>query len=303
MGVVPMASLNSAPAGSNLRPYVRAFAQRKCESTDLFLVEAVPAQLEQVLNFELGALPGIRHRQCAIASEIWIGGAQTEFPGYMELRPGVESFAIFFQPSGFSQLFERPVSEMTNRIYDAREVVGPCVRDLWNRLGEASSFESRIAAAERFLLQRVARADTKSAMARTATHIFRAHGAVRIADLAHHESMGLRHFERQFQREIGATAKGFARVARFQAAVDAKLASPGRSWLDIAHSIGYYDQMHMIHDFRELGRNTPTNLISQMGDVRPPALASATAEDYTRDLHSASEHQVRMASATDVLRG
>ena len=208
----------------------------------------------------------------------------------MELRPGVESFAIFFQPSGWSQLFESPISEITNRIYDAREVMGRCVRDLWNRLGELSSFESRIAAAEEFLVQRVARANTKSQMAKTATHIFRSHGAVRIADLACHESMGLRHFERQFQREIGATAKEFARVARFQTAVDAKLATPGRSWLDIAHSIGYCDQMHMIHDFRDLGGNTPTNLISQMGDVRPPALASATAEDYKFDLHCASEH-------------
>jgi len=37
-------------------------AQRKFDLTDLIVVEPVPAQLEQVLNFELGILPGVRHR-------------------------------------------------------------------------------------------------------------------------------------------------------------------------------------------------------------------------------------------------
>jgi len=87
--------------------------------------------------------------------------------------------------------------------------------------------------------------------------------------------MGLRQFERRFHEETGVPPKVFARVARFQAALDAKLASPERTWLDVAHSFGYYDQMHMIHDFQSLGSNTPTQLLVQMGDVRPPALAAA----------------------------
>jgi hypothetical protein len=70
------------------------------------------------------------------------------------------------------------------------------------------------------------------------------------------------------------SAIDFARVARFQAALDAKLTTPTRTWLDIAHSFGYYNQMHMVHDFESLGRNTPTNVLTQMGDVRPVALVT-----------------------------
>jgi len=57
-----MPILRSAQPGPELSPYVRAFAQRKFDLTDLIVVEPVPAQLEQVLNFELGILPGVRHR-------------------------------------------------------------------------------------------------------------------------------------------------------------------------------------------------------------------------------------------------
>ena len=105
-----MPILGSAQLRSELRPYVRAYAYRKFEMTDLVTVAPVPAQLEQVLNFELGILPGVRHRNKNVSTEVWIGGAQTSFPGYMELRPGVESFAIFFQPAGWSQLFSIPMS-------------------------------------------------------------------------------------------------------------------------------------------------------------------------------------------------
>jgi hypothetical protein len=69
--------------------------------------------------------------------------------------------------------------------------------------------------------------------------------------------------------------KAFARIARFEAAMDAKLANPARTWLDVAHSFGYYDQMHMVHDFKQLGRNTPTQVLLEMGDVRPSALVSS----------------------------
>jgi len=86
------------------------------------LIEAVPAQLEQVLNFELAVVPGVRHRCSQVGSPIWVGGAQTSFQGHMGLHPGVESFAIFFHPMGWSHLLPIPMSEITNRIYDATSV-------------------------------------------------------------------------------------------------------------------------------------------------------------------------------------
>jgi AraC-like DNA-binding protein len=270
-----MPILRSVEPSSGLRPYVRAYAYRKFEMTDLVAVEPVPAQLEQVLNFELGLLPCVRHRNDSVSAAVWIGGAQTSFPGYMELRPGVESFAIFFQPAGWSQLFSFPMCEFTNRIHDATQVVGDCMRILWNRLGESPLFEDRVSVVEQFLLNRASCAIREGGMAAAATYLFKHHGSIRVLRLAHRESIGLRQFERRFHQETGVSPKVFARVARFQAALDAKLASPESTWLEIAHSHGYYDQMHMVHDFESLASNTPTQLIAQMGDVRPPALATA----------------------------
>jgi methylphosphotriester-DNA--protein-cysteine methyltransferase len=122
-------------------------------------------------------------------------------------------------------------------------------------------------------MYRAARARAGSMIVAAAEYVFRNHGAVKIADLAYEYSTGMRQFEREFSRQIGASPKTFARIARFQAALDAKVAAPQRTWLDIARSLGYFDQMHMIHDFEMLGRSCPTQLISELGDSRPPALA------------------------------
>ena len=261
-----------------LRPFVRAYAQRIVDSIGPTLTISVPAQLEQVLNFELGTLPGIFHRHRTVSDVVWIGGAQTSFAGLMEMRSGVQSFAIFFEPAGWSTLVDVPVSEITNRIADATVFRGAEMRSMWNQLGEASSFEDRIRATDAFLLDRIARLHEKKsvpAMSFAANLIRRQHGAVPISVLADQSSVGVRQFERNFKREIGVSPKVFARVARFQGAVDAKLARPGRPWLEIAHSFGYFDQMHMIHDFEKLGRTIPSQLIAQMGEIRPSALTAA----------------------------
>ena len=269
-----MQIIMSSLARPALRPYVRAYAQRVCEKADSAFVISVPAQVEQILNFELGVMPGIHHRDRLMSEVVAVGGTQTSFSGYLDVRPGVESFAVFFQPAGWSTLFKTPIHEMTNRFMDGTAVADSSLRELWNRLGEVSGFESRVLIVEKYLLDRVPRASPRSKITASANFIFRERGAVGIAALADTHSLGLRQFERRFEWEIGVSPKSFARITRFQFALDAKLVSPQRTWLDIAHSFGYHDQMHMIHDFEALGRTTPTHLIAQMADVRPPALAT-----------------------------
>jgi AraC-like DNA-binding protein len=273
-------TLKIAPPRPELRPFVRAYAQRNTGARDPIVVEPVPAQLEQILVFELGNPYEIRWptRPVQKFDCAGVAGGQTQFAAHMHLPAGVGSFGIFFHPTGFSHLFAVPAYSLTDCVHDAVPVLGRFVRSLWNRLGEAASFEDRVRIVEQFLLHRASRASNQEAIEALASCLFHKHGAVRIADLARLGPLGLRQFERRFSQEMGVTPKVFARIARFQAALDAKVAHPQRTWLDIAHWFGYYDQMHMIHDFEQLGKNTPTQLIAELRDCRPAALASASQE-------------------------
>ena len=118
-----------------------------------------------------------------------------------------------------------------------------------------------------------------STIAHVAMDTFRGHGRLPVAEMAGLASLSVRQFERQFERELGMPPKRFARIARFQFALDAKLVDPSRSWLDVAHGAGYYDQMHLVRDFHSLSGASPTQLVAELGDTRPPALAGSDAQD------------------------
>ncbi len=141
-----------------------------------------------------------------------------------------------------------------------------------NEMGESSSFCNRVRIFERFLRERAGCAPVANSIVLASNQLIVSRGTTRIPDLARHCGLGLRHFERRFRATMGVTPKQFARLARFQAALDTKVEFPQRSWLEIAHEFRYHDQMHMIHDFQSLGGSSPGRLIELLGDMRPLAV-------------------------------
>jgi transcriptional regulator GlxA family with amidase domain len=138
-------------------------------------------------------------------------------------------FAIFFQPWGLWQLFRVSANELPDRTYSGSELLGKEIDELWLRLAECASFEARVATVERYLLERAARASGRTPIMKAAVHLFQQRGICRIDELARHSGLSVRYFERRFSSALGMTQKRFARVTRFQMALDANLHSPRRS--------------------------------------------------------------------------
>jgi AraC-like DNA-binding protein len=275
-----MHTLENARPSRELRQYVRGYAQRRTHMSNTVVFQPNPANLETILNFEFGDPPCIRrHGRRFPTHDIDVVGSQTQMCGEVGLCGDIDAFAVFFHPAGFGLLFGVPISVLVDQAREATSILGGQIRSLWNEMGESSSFSGRVCILERFLRERAARAPIASTIIQAANHLIASHGAVRMPDLARHCGFSLRHFERRFRATMGVTPKQFARVARFQMALDTKVASPQRSWLDIAHMLRYHDQMHMIHDFHKLGGDSPDRLIEFLGDMRPLAAAPAGESD------------------------
>jgi AraC-like DNA-binding protein len=271
-----MIALRTARPNPILQEFVRVYAQREVgpsESRTEVLVETIPARLEQILEFQFGEPFHVLHWRghSELTPKVAVIGAQVQGCSRIELKTGIHSFGVFFRPAGFSRLIGLPVSELAHRNYDG-PLISRLLSKLWDQLAECGTFHQRVRVIEEALLSLVGSALPKEPMIDMAERVFSLRGQVRISELALQTGVGVRQFERRFSQTIGMPPKFYARVARFQSALDAKIAQPTRSWLDIAHDLEYHDQMHMIRDFQLLGGGSPSHILARIGDIRPVAL-------------------------------
>ncbi|MRH89657.1 helix-turn-helix domain-containing protein [Nocardia sp. SYP-A9097] len=75
-----------------------------------------------------------------------------------------------------------------------------------------------------------------------------------ITDLAAALSVSERHLRNLFSAGIGVSPKHFARITRIRQVLAAAGNTP---WSDLAHTASFYDQSHMVADFRSLMGVTP----------------------------------------------
>jgi AraC-like DNA-binding protein len=259
--------LSSALPILALRSCVRCFEQREARLDSGELIYPIAARPDQFLEFYLQQRYLIHEyspdtRELAPPSVVV--GPSTYRRVDLVLHGSFEVFTIHFQPSGFFQLFGVPMRDLTDHAYEARSVIGAGITELETRLADAPDFSQRVDVATSFLVHRpITVAD--GAVARIASQVLRDRGALRIDEAAEQTGLGVRQFERRFLEQVGVTPRRYARIVRFNAALSLRL-NAGRTWTDIAHELGYYDQMHMVHDFKTFSGENPTGLSTLFSD-------------------------------------
>lgn len=104
-------------------------------------------------------------------------------------------------------------------------------------------------------------------IARHAARIFERENSP-VESVAARVGVTARHLRRAFAENIGVTPKEFARGARLRRALALATTSP-LNWLRIALDTGYYDQAHLVGDFRDLLGLTPTAFASGAREHTP----------------------------------
>jgi AraC-like DNA-binding protein len=179
-------------------------------------------------------------------------GPQTARQADLWLNDGWGSLAIHFQPAGFLRLFHMPVAPLTDRAFDAVDVVGHGIGSLHNDVIRGASPAAMVRCVERFLASRLDSADPEHAAARAATVMLDTHGRLRVADAIRHSGLSERQFERRFTEQMGMSPKLYARVARLNFVLQRKAADPATTWAEISQEAGYFDQTHLTKDFRAM---------------------------------------------------
>ncbi len=247
-----------------LRRYVQFYAQRELRLRDPLVVQSVPARAAPIVEFVFGDPIKIRYPGSSVeenSPRAVIVGMLTRPHGELRLQGTLTSFVIMFQPVGLSALFPVDLRGLTDRDYDARCVAGKSVAELEQRLADCDSFGSRVSVADAFLARRIPNHLNIDGLSIAVDVVLARNGRVPMPELAAYSGISNRQFERTFGERFGMRPKLYARIVRFQSALDSKARSSTKSWTDVAHEFGYHDQMHMIHDFEEFTGDTPTETL------------------------------------------
>jgi len=265
--------LQSAFPVPALRDCVRRFQERKAHIVGGVVAYPIAARPEQILEFYLQDPYRVRFGD-SVTPEILprsvVVGPCTYRRAELVLEGRLDVFTISFQASGFHQLFGMPMTAFADQAYDASSVIGPVASEIEEKLAEASDFHARVRIVTIFLMQLLREVSQRDFVAAIANRFLRERGALRIGDAAAKAGLSVRQFERRFAERVGLPPKRYAKIVRFQAALEAKIAAPRRLWTDIAHDVGYYDQMHMVRDFERFAGESPTAFIKRFGMMSEP---------------------------------
>lgn len=91
------------------------------------------------------------------------------------------------------------------------------------------------------------------------------HGAVEIEPLARRLGVTTRTLQRRFARAVGITPKQLARIVRFQRVFAAWRDDPA-SLSRVALECGYFDQSHLVRDFRDFAGAPPAGFLAALSD-------------------------------------
>src|SRR5262249_37471332 len=87
-------------------------------------------------------------------------------------------------------------------------------------------------------------------------------GVVDITVLAQKAGWSHKHLIAQFRDQVGAPPRRLGRILRFQRAIKCLGFVNRTRWAALANDCGYFDQSHMIREFREFAGCTPTEYVS-----------------------------------------
>lgn len=168
--------------------------------------------------------------------------------------------SVMFEAAGASAFFALPMSEAGDELVDLEHVWGTDGRTLRERLLEAASPEAKIAVVEAALLAHLSLSNEREIACVAHAAIALREGAA-VGSVTERLGMLPKRFVRTFRHHVGLSPKRFARVQRLQRLLGSVATTAGAGEIDWARAAvdsGYYDQAHMVNDFRDLTGITPS---------------------------------------------
>lgn len=236
-----------------LSPYVRYYWVMEYDAP--FKVLTFPIGCPQLIFHRGEALyiPELGTRQCKFT----ISG-QVNFPAHIQSDGRLEMIVAVFRPHTIGLFIDTPPYAFYNREIPGYDIENRRLNALAERIFECENTSDCIRLLEQWLLSRINPTLNTRRIACTLQKLFE-NPSITIGCLAEEACLGKKQYERVFRDCVGMNPKEYARIVKFQKAMEI-MQCGDINFAAVAAESGYADQSHFIREFKKMSGHTPNEL-------------------------------------------
>ncbi|WNM20115.1 helix-turn-helix domain-containing protein [Flavobacterium capsici] len=182
----------------------------------------------------------------------------------IKVQRQLTAIRVDFLPGGMFRMLGVPMHELFDKGFDALDFFGAEMKTINEQLMNANTLEEGKNIVENFLLKKVSKLKDMLPIDSALKLLLQHNGTMPIEKTASFSCLSLKQFERKCKERLGVNPKTFARILKFSKAYRLHESSPALNWTQIAYEAGYYDQMHMIRDFKTFAGVNPSVIEQQL---------------------------------------
>ncbi len=182
----------------------------------------------------------------------------------IKVHNALHAIRVDFLPGGLYRLLGIPMHELLDGGFDAVDFFGVEMKEINQQLQHIPDLETGKILVEQFLINKISSLKEKLPFDQALNMLLISNGTLTIEKTASIACQSLKQFERKCRERIGMNPKLYARILKFSHAYRMHEVSPNLSWTKIAYAAGYFDQMHMIRDFKTFVGVNPSVIEQQL---------------------------------------
>lgn len=182
----------------------------------------------------------------------------------LTLKGKFNTVGIRFHPAGASAFLSTPLNEYKNELISLSDTAFKNQSELYHQLPEIPTIAEKVAFIEKWLYRTLLPENKHATLMQASLRLINQHhGSLQIASLAARLDTNPRRIERLFSSQVGITAKEMARNIRVKHARHYMKHNPQLALADIAYDLGFYDQAHFNHQFKQVIGISPKNYFAK----------------------------------------
>jgi len=195
---------------------------------------------------------------------MFLHGQNTAYYGELKVSGAFYNVGVSFEPMALPALFDLAAYELTDEMVDMQLLTHQAIAI---QLSEAKTAAQQAAALDAFFLERIkGKAVAIHGLRHAIALIRQGHS---LNEVQKQLNLSERTLERQFKQYVGLSPKRYARICRFQSALQA-IRQPDFSTLtELAYRCNYFDQAHFIREFRAFAGTAPAAFLSKAKEQLP----------------------------------